>query len=156
MMKILLLSLFLLFSLHADEALSELFKQLETVSKEDKFKVVNRIKKHVIALKQQERIDAIKLLKAKKEAEAKTTLPKKSTNEVLSSASSVEEEHHMENHEHNMANMNAPQMASHMEQMQNMQSMSKMPLMQEIKDKKQRGTMGTPPANMPNGMRGNR
>jgi len=153
-MKILLLSLFLLFSLHADEALSELFKQLETVSKEDKFKVVNRIKKHVIALKQQERIDAIKLLKAKKEAEMKTTLPK-STNEVVSSASNVKEEHPMENHEHDMANMNAPQMASHMEQMQNMQSMSKMPLMQEMRDKKRLSEMGNLPTTMPNGMRGN-
>ena len=70
-MRILVILLFFLLTLNADETLTRLFNQLKTVPKNDKFKVVNEIKKHIIALKQQERVEAIKLLQAKKSVEQK-------------------------------------------------------------------------------------
>ena len=70
-MRILVILLFFLLTLNADETLTRLFTQLKTVPKSDKFKVVNEIKKHIIALKQQERVEAIKVLQEKKRAEQK-------------------------------------------------------------------------------------
>ena len=70
-MRILVILLFFLLTLNADETLTRLFNQLKTIPKSDKFKVVNQIKKHIIALKQKERVEAIKALQAKKRAEQK-------------------------------------------------------------------------------------
>jgi len=154
-MKIIVLWFFLLFSLHADETLTELFEQLKTVSKEEKFTVVNEIKKHIIQLKQQERIEAIKVLKAKKEAEVKASSSEMMSETVADVAESDEveaaepmvssEEQMTESMEEmkDVKDMKMPENMQNMEQMPNMQNMAtmkNMPLMKNIKVRKDGGT----------------
>ena len=112
-MKIIFLLFFLGFSLLANEKLDGLFAQLKTVSKDDKFKVVNEIKKHIIALKQQERITAIKTLMEKKKEEVNVI--------EIESMADMEMPSHMEIPEH-MEQMQSMGMMENMQTMSNMQS----------------------------------
>jgi len=152
-MRVILLFLFLCFSLQADDVLTKLFAQLKTVSSEDKFKVVNKIKKHIVALKQEERLNAIKILKAKKEAMQKEEM-KKSTSEMpskMTDAMDKEPNEQMEMGKNQpkegempkkMEEMNSKNMPLNMNQMMpknsNMGNMENTPLMQAIRIDNQR------------------
>jgi len=147
-MRVILLFMFLCFSLQADDVLTKLFAQLKTVSSEDKFKVVNQIKKHIVALKQEERLNAIKILKAKKEEMKKSTseMPSKMT-EAMDKESKEKMEmgkNHPKEGEMSkrMEEMNSKSMPSNMNQMMpknsNMGNMANTPLMQEIRMDNQR------------------
>jgi len=125
----------------------------KTVSSEDKFKVVNKIKKHIVALKQEERLNAIKILKAKKEAMQKEEM-KKSTSEMpskMTDAMDKEPNEQMEMGKNQpkegemskrMEEMNSKNMPSNMNQMMpknsNMGKMENTPLMQAIRIDNQR------------------
>ena len=127
-MRILVILLFFLLTLNADETLTRLFNQLKTVPKSDKFKVVNQIKKHIIALKQQERVEAIKVLQAKKRAEQKR----------------AEVEHFTVNHDEDshdmkdctvdtkMMDKNYPMRQSNMKKMSEMPKMNQMNTLQNM------------------------
>ena len=152
-MRVILLFLFLCFSLQADDVLTKLFAQLKTVSSENKFQVVNQIKKHIVALKQAERLNAIKILKAKKEAMQKEEM-KKCTSEMpsnMTDAMDKESKEKMEMGKHHpkegemskrMEKMNSKDMQSNMNQMMsknsNMGTMANTPLMQEMRMDNQR------------------
>jgi hypothetical protein len=140
--------MFLCFSLQADDVLTKLFAQLKTVSSEDKFKVVNKIKKHIVALKQEERLNAIKILKAKKEAMQKEEMQKsasempsnmtdamdKEVNEQMEMGNSYPKEGEMSK---KMEEINSKTMPSNMNQMMpknsNIGNMENTPLMQAIR-----------------------
>jgi hypothetical protein len=158
-MKILVLWFFLLFSLQADETLTGLFTQLKTVNKEDKFKVVNEIKKHIIALKQQARIDAIKILKAKKEAEKKLANQDVLAEPMLNHSDGQTKEEHMAEHMDEMKEMNIPSKMSDMKQMPKMQNMSTMrntPLIKEMQERMRENTGQIPSSEMRRKLMGNR
>jgi hypothetical protein len=148
-MKILVLWFFLLFALQADETLTGLFTQLKTVNKEDKFKVVNEIKKHIIALKQQARIDAIKILKAKKEAEKKLANQDVLAEPMLNHSDGQTKEEHMAEHMDEMKEMNMPKM-------QNMSAMRNTPLIKEMQERMRENAGQMPSAEMQREMMGNR
>jgi len=163
-MKMVVLWFLLCSTLYADETLTGLFKELKTVSKEDKFKVVNEIKKHIIQLKQQERVDAIKVLKAKKEAELKASsvdIAENSDIEVPESMAKNKEK--MADSMEEMKDVKEMTMPSTMQKMdqipniQNMSTMKNMPLIKDIKTIKElRATGQTPSVSTIQEMRGNR
>ena len=168
-MRVILLFLFLCFSLQADDVLTKLFAQLKTVSSEDKFKVVNKIKKHIVALKQEERLNAIKILKAKKEAMQKEEM-NKSASEMpskMTDAMDKEPNEQMEMGKNQpkegdipkkMEEMNAKNMPSNMNQMMpknsNMGNMENTPLMQAIRIDNQRLNEPSSSNSSPLGRRG--
>ena len=147
-MKILIILLFFLLTLDADETLTRLFNQLEIVNKDEKFRVVNEIKQHIIALKQQERVEAIKLLQAKKNVEKKKAEIKnpnsphsedsKEIQDCKMDKEMMDKKHEMkqsdmpkmENMPKNMSQMNMNQM--NMNQMQNMNAMQNLTTMQNF------------------------
>ena len=138
-MKIIVLWFFLLFFLHANETLTALFEQLENIKKEDKFKIVNEIKTHIIQLKEQERFEAIKALQAKKEAEVKKV---KEVHDVRVESLEdndveVKMQEHMDSME-NMEHMKDMKMPVNMVHMENMNSMM---MMEEIKEREALGPM---------------
>jgi hypothetical protein len=155
-MKILVLWFFLLFSLQADETLTGLFSQLKTVNKEDKFKVVNEIKKHIIALKQQERIDAIKILKAKKEAEKKLANQEVLVEPMLNHSDGKTKEEHMVEDMDEMKEMTMPSKMSDMKQMQNMSTIRNTPLIKDLQERMRENSGQMPSAEMQREMMGNR
>jgi hypothetical protein len=155
-MKILVLWFFLLFSLQADETLTGLFSQLKTVNKEDKFKVVNEIKKHIIALKQQARIDAIKILKAKKEAEKKLANQDLLAESMLNHSDGQTKEEHMAEHLDEMKEMNMPSKMSDMKQMQNMSTIRNTPLIKDLQERMGENAGQMPSAEMQRELMGNR
>ena len=124
-MRILVILLFFLLTLNADETLTRLFNQLKTVPKSDKFKVVNQIKKHIIALKQQERVEAIKVLQAKKKAEKKR----------------AEVEHFSANHDENSHEMKDCKVDKEMMGKEHSMKPSDMPKMSEMPKMNQMNTI---------------
>ena len=139
-MKIIFLIFLLFLNLYADAVLEGLFQQLKSTPKDDKFKVVNEIKQHIIQLKQNERLEAIKVLKEKKEeAQSKTPLE----NDVLSNVKDETGEESMDNvsHEHEMSEstheamhegMMNDSMHQDMSSMMNMNTMENLSIMQNM------------------------
>ncbi len=129
-MRILVVLLFFLLTLNADETLTRLFEQLKTVEKDEKFKVVNEIKKHIIALKEQERVEAIKLLQAKKSVEQKKAEVKNPNHPHSEDAKEM--------HDGKMDAMskmeNMPKNMNQMNNMRNMNGMKNLNTMQNIKN----------------------
>ena len=122
------LLLFFLLTLNADETLTSLFSQLKTVPKSDKFKVVNEIKKHIIALKQQERVEAIKLLQVKKSMEQK----KVEVENLNSSNNQMLQDCKMDKEMKQSEMPKMKNMPKNMNQMSNMQNMNSLNTMHNI------------------------
>jgi len=152
------LLLFLSFTLSADEILVKLFSELEIVKKEDKFKVVNAIKEHIVALKQQERVNAIKLLKAKKKAELKMTKEIVNVENIKADKSSREgamKVNKEDMKEHRVAMKNRDMFHSMPKKMSHIESMQNMPIVKEMQQRRENGGQ-LPNERNRRGMMGNR
>lgn len=144
-MKIIILIFLLVFNLMADETLTQLFQQLNKTSKEQKYKVLNDIKRHIVQLKQQQRVEAIKALQKEKKLQKNltttciTTVPS-GDKKIISSAADN--------------SCNKEQLSQNMP-MKMQSNMQNMPMMREIKDKKnmtpkEPKNPSSPQHNMPN------
>lgn len=121
-----------IFLLRADETLTELFQQLSKTPKAQKYKVLNEIKTHIVQLKTEERVEAIKALQKEKKLQKNLTTSCMATvpsDKKKVQASAKDASCNKENLFKNMR----MKMPSRMQDISNMQNMS---MMREIKDKK--------------------
>ena len=143
-MKIIFLMVLSIFLLRADETLTELFQQLSKTPKAQKYKVLNEIKTHIVQLKTEKRVDAIKALqkekKSQKEVDKTSTAEQvedniqKSTEEMPMKMSSDME--NMSSDMSNMQNMSNMSNMSNMQNMSNIQNMFNIPIRQERQDQR--------------------
>ncbi|CAA6803782.1 MAG: Unknown protein [uncultured Sulfurovum sp.] len=139
-MKIIILMLLSIFFLRADEALTELFQTLSKTPQEQKYKVINEIKTHIIQLKQQERVEAIKVFQ--KEKKLQEELPKTPTVTVVND--DKEPSTHEMSMDMEMSMEMTMDMSSHMQNMSNMENMLQMQEMRERREMREQPNMPTP------------